>query len=240
MKSYAIPFLCMIIVACGGNRGQVDTAETGEGEAAGSDHELILEPEVVEEWGIEVGHVFILGTYYSDPMQATFLDPEGKERSFYMGCYGLGIGRTMSAAIEQNHDEHDFMGSGRRSCVIYGQAVDRQGFGKDEVRIDPESKGPQKPRHGEAGRKKSTKLPAVMDFPRDIGDGKKGYSRDEEKDELGAEVIEHAGHEEKRRYGRQSVKHDENGDGLFHPTTYSRLQFAFGLHNQVDRSVHRE
>ena len=56
--------------------------------------------------GIEVGHVFILGTYYSDPMQATFLDPEGKERSFYMGCYGLGIGRTMAAAIEQNHDEN--------------------------------------------------------------------------------------------------------------------------------------
>lgn len=57
MKKYVTAFLCVLIVGCGGNRGQVDTAETGEGEAADSDHELILEPEVVEEWGIEVGHV---------------------------------------------------------------------------------------------------------------------------------------------------------------------------------------
>ena len=56
--------------------------------------------------GIEVGHVFILGTKYSDSMGATYLDPQGKEQSILMGCYGIGIGRTMAAAIEQNHDEH--------------------------------------------------------------------------------------------------------------------------------------
>jgi prolyl-tRNA synthetase len=54
--------------------------------------------------GIEVGHVFKLGTTYSEPMRATFLDEQGRERPYVMGCYGLGIGRTVAAAIEQNHD----------------------------------------------------------------------------------------------------------------------------------------
>lgn len=54
--------------------------------------------------GIEVGHVFKLGTKYSKKMQATYLDAEGKERLIIMGCYGIGPGRTMAAAIEQNHD----------------------------------------------------------------------------------------------------------------------------------------
>ncbi len=54
--------------------------------------------------GIEVGHIFKLGTKYSEAMGATFLDPEGKERPFVMGCYGIGVGRTVAAAIEQNHD----------------------------------------------------------------------------------------------------------------------------------------
>ena len=54
--------------------------------------------------GIEVGHVFMLGTKYSKAMSATFLDPEGKERMAVMGCYGIGVGRTAAAAIEQNHD----------------------------------------------------------------------------------------------------------------------------------------
>lgn len=54
--------------------------------------------------GIEVGHIFKLGTKYSEAMRATFLDREGKERPLVMGCYGIGIGRTVAAAIEQNHD----------------------------------------------------------------------------------------------------------------------------------------
>ena len=54
--------------------------------------------------GIEVGHVFKLGTKYSKAMKATFLDEEGKDRFMVMGCYGIGVGRTMAASIEQNHD----------------------------------------------------------------------------------------------------------------------------------------
>jgi prolyl-tRNA synthetase len=54
--------------------------------------------------GIEVGHVFMLGTKYSQAMGATFLDPQGQERLAVMGCYGIGVGRTAAAAIEQNHD----------------------------------------------------------------------------------------------------------------------------------------
>lgn len=55
--------------------------------------------------GIEVGHVFLLGTKYSQAMNATFLDPHGKECFAVMGCYGIGVGRTAAASIEQNHDE---------------------------------------------------------------------------------------------------------------------------------------
>jgi prolyl-tRNA synthetase len=54
--------------------------------------------------GIEVGHVFRLGTKYSEAMNARFLDAEGKERPMIMGCYGIGVSRTVAAAIEQNHD----------------------------------------------------------------------------------------------------------------------------------------
>ena len=56
--------------------------------------------------GIEVGHVFFLGTKYSAPMKAQVLDESGVERPMVMGCYGIGITRVMSAAIEQHHDEH--------------------------------------------------------------------------------------------------------------------------------------
>ena len=55
--------------------------------------------------GIEVGHVFKLGTKYSEAMNATFSDIDGKEKPFIMGCYGIGIGRTVAAAIEQGNDE---------------------------------------------------------------------------------------------------------------------------------------
>ena len=54
--------------------------------------------------GIEVGHVFFLGTKYSAPMKCNFLDDKGTERPMVMGCYGIGVGRTVAAAIEQNHD----------------------------------------------------------------------------------------------------------------------------------------
>jgi prolyl-tRNA synthetase len=55
--------------------------------------------------GIEVGHVFKLGTKYSAAMHCTFLDADGVERPAVMGTYGIGVGRTMAAAIEQNHDK---------------------------------------------------------------------------------------------------------------------------------------
>lgn len=55
--------------------------------------------------GIEVGQVFKLGTKYSETMGATFLDGEGKEQVMVMGCYGIGVSRTMAAALEQNHDK---------------------------------------------------------------------------------------------------------------------------------------
>ncbi|MBI4367658.1 MAG: proline--tRNA ligase [Deltaproteobacteria bacterium] len=54
--------------------------------------------------GIEVGHIFKLGTKYSAAMRATFLDESGTEQPIVMGTYGIGIGRTAAAAIEQNHD----------------------------------------------------------------------------------------------------------------------------------------
>lgn len=56
--------------------------------------------------GIEVGQVFTLGNKYSKSLNATFLDENGKEKFFEMGCYGIGVGRTMAAAIEQNNDEY--------------------------------------------------------------------------------------------------------------------------------------
>jgi prolyl-tRNA synthetase len=61
----------------------------------------------LESWrGIEVGHIFKLGTKYSEALGATVLDDQGKDRVLIMGCYGIGIGRTVASAIEQNHDEN--------------------------------------------------------------------------------------------------------------------------------------
>jgi prolyl-tRNA synthetase len=57
------------------------------------------------ERGIEIGHVFYLGTKYSQAMNATFLDLNGKPQLMEMGCYGIGITRLPAAAIEQNHDD---------------------------------------------------------------------------------------------------------------------------------------
>ncbi|MBK8097215.1 MAG: proline--tRNA ligase [Planctomycetes bacterium] len=55
--------------------------------------------------GIEVGHIFKLGTKYSSAMGATFMDQGGKPQPFVMGCYGIGVSRTPAAAVEQNHDD---------------------------------------------------------------------------------------------------------------------------------------
>jgi prolyl-tRNA synthetase len=56
--------------------------------------------------GIEVGHIFQLGTKYSEAMNAKVLNEDGKEQTMIMGCYGIGVSRVVAAAIEQNHDEN--------------------------------------------------------------------------------------------------------------------------------------
>ena len=58
-----------------------------------------------EARGIEVGQVFKLNTKYSEALHATYLDVDGKEHPLVMGCYGIGVGRTLAAAIEQHHDK---------------------------------------------------------------------------------------------------------------------------------------
>jgi prolyl-tRNA synthetase len=60
--------------------------------------------ELAIQRGIEVGHVFLLGAHYSRSMEATYLDEGGKPQLLQMGCYGIGITRTVAAAIEQSHD----------------------------------------------------------------------------------------------------------------------------------------
>jgi prolyl-tRNA synthetase len=55
--------------------------------------------------GIEVGHIFKLGTKYSEAMGATFMAQNGKPTPFVMGCYGIGVSRTPASAVEQHHDE---------------------------------------------------------------------------------------------------------------------------------------
>ena len=61
---------------------------------------------LIEKRGIEVGHIFKLGTKYSEAMGALFVDENGQERPMIMGCYGIGVTRVMAAAVEQNHDEN--------------------------------------------------------------------------------------------------------------------------------------
>ena len=56
--------------------------------------------------GIEVGNIFQLGTKYSEPMKAVYLDENGKAKPYIMGCYGIGISRTAAAAVEAHYDEH--------------------------------------------------------------------------------------------------------------------------------------
>ena len=77
-----------------------DLRNVVEGDASPDGHGVLA-----IERGIEVGHVFYLGTKYSEAMKATFLDVNGKPQFMEMGCYGIGITRLPAAAIEQNHDE---------------------------------------------------------------------------------------------------------------------------------------
>ncbi|WP_456465629.1 proline--tRNA ligase [Desulfurobacterium sp.] len=60
---------------------------------------------LIEKRGIEVGHIFKLGTKYSEAMNCVFVDENGKEKPMVMGCYGIGVTRVMAAAVEQNYDE---------------------------------------------------------------------------------------------------------------------------------------
>ena len=56
--------------------------------------------------GVEVGHIFKLGTFFSEALGAAYLDSEGQQRPIVMGCYGIGVSRVLAAAIEQNHDDN--------------------------------------------------------------------------------------------------------------------------------------
>jgi prolyl-tRNA synthetase len=60
---------------------------------------------LLETRGVEVGHIFKLGTKYSSSLRATFRDEQGEEKPLIMGCYGIGISRIVAAAIEQNNDQ---------------------------------------------------------------------------------------------------------------------------------------
>ena len=81
------------------NRADIRNAKAG-------DRSLHNPEQVLEERrGIEVGHIFQLGSKYSDALEARFTDKDGKQASLLMGCYGIGISRLAQAAVEQHHDE---------------------------------------------------------------------------------------------------------------------------------------
>ncbi|ANN76692.1 proline--tRNA ligase [Bordetella flabilis] len=81
--------------------------------------------------GIEVGHVFYLGTKYSSALKATFLDETGKPAMLEMGCYGIGITRIAAAAIEQNHDERGVVWP--RPIAPFEVVICPVGWGKNET-----------------------------------------------------------------------------------------------------------
>ncbi len=88
--------------------------------------------------GIEVGHVFYLGTKYSEAMKATFLDETGKPALMEMGCYGIGVTRLVGAAIEQNHDAKGIVWP--RALAPFEVVICGVGWGKsEEVRTACES-----------------------------------------------------------------------------------------------------
>ena len=80
--------------------------------------------------GIEVGHVFYLGTKYSEALKATFLDEHGKPALMEMGCYGIGVTRIVGAAIEQNHDARGIVLP--RAIAPFEVVICGLGWGKSE------------------------------------------------------------------------------------------------------------
>jgi prolyl-tRNA synthetase len=78
--------------------------------------------------GIEVGHVFYLGTKYSQALNATFIDDDGRSKVIEMGCYGIGVTRLLGAAIEQNHDERGIVWP--RPIAPFEVVVVPLGYGK--------------------------------------------------------------------------------------------------------------
>ena len=81
--------------------------------------------------GIEVGHIFQLGTKYSETMNATVLDEQGRSQPMVMGCYGIGITRIVAAAIEQNHDENGIIWP--TAMAPFDLAIVPLGLDKSEV-----------------------------------------------------------------------------------------------------------
>jgi prolyl-tRNA synthetase len=81
--------------------------------------------------GIEVGHVFYLGTKYSSAMNATFIDDDGKSKVIEMGCYGIGVTRLLGAAIEQNHDARGIIWP--RRIAPFEVVVVPLGYGKSQA-----------------------------------------------------------------------------------------------------------
>ena len=80
--------------------------------------------------GIEVGHIFQLGKVYTDAMKANVLDNEGKSKSLFMGCYGIGVSRLVAAAIEQNNDEKGIIWP--EAMAPFEVNIVAIGFDKDE------------------------------------------------------------------------------------------------------------
>ena len=81
--------------------------------------------------GIEVGHVFQLRTKYAQPLNATFLDEQGKAQVMEMGCYGIGVSRVVAAAIEQNHDERGIIWP--QSMAPFAVVITPIGYHKSEA-----------------------------------------------------------------------------------------------------------
>ncbi|MDQ2963448.1 MAG: proline--tRNA ligase [Pseudomonadota bacterium] len=81
--------------------------------------------------GIEVGHVFALGTRYSEAMGATFLDPKGQPQFMEMGCYGIGVSRAVAAAIEQNNDERGIVWPA--AMAPFGVAIAPVGYDRSDA-----------------------------------------------------------------------------------------------------------
>ncbi|HEV8258483.1 MAG TPA: YbaK/EbsC family protein, partial [Casimicrobiaceae bacterium] len=81
--------------------------------------------------GIEVGHVFALGTLYSQAMGATFLDPKGQPQAMEMGCYGIGVSRVVAAAIEQNNDERGIVWPA--AMAPFGVAIAPVGYDRSDT-----------------------------------------------------------------------------------------------------------